>query len=361
MVISRQTAFVYRTRPADIKQIGRELGVRYVLDGSVRRLGSQIRVSTQLIDAETDVHRWADRFDGDTDDLFKLQNEITSRIAIALDLELVRAEADRPTVHPNARDYILRGRALYLGRLPTRENYTEQIILFERALALDPGSGQAQSLLAAALMARVLDQMTDSAASDIARAEALVGLALAAFPNNALIHYAKAQVLRAQRRLEEAIPEYETVIALNRNSVPAIAVLGYCKLLTGSIEETIAAQERAIRLSPRDPRIWLYYLWIGQAHLLQSRIDEAIPWFGKSNSANPEQPLPHAYLAASYALKGEAQRAAVELGQARKLSFDNRYSTITRLKAAGFFGVPKTRALYEATYFAGLHKAGMRD
>lgn len=361
MVISRQTAFVYRTRPADIKQIGRELGVRYVLDGSVRRLGNQIRVSTQLIDAETDVHRWAERFDGDTDDLFKLQNEITSRIAIALDLELVRAEADRPTVHPNARDYILRGRALYLGRLPTRENYTEQIILFERALALDPDSGQAQSLLAAALMARVLDQMTDSADSDIARVEALVDMALAAFPNNALIHYAKAQMLRAQSRLEEAIPEYETVIALNRNSVPAIAVLGYCKLLTGSIEETIAAQERAIRLSPRDPRIWLYYLWIGQAHLLQSRTDEAIPWFGKSHSANPEQPLPHAYLAASYALKGEAQRAAVELGQARKLSFDDRYSTITRLKAAGFFGATKTRALYEATYFAGLSKAGMPD
>ena len=169
-VISRNTAFTYRNRSADTKQIGRELGVRYVLEGSVQRSGNRVRVSAQLIDAETDTHLWADRLDSDAGDLFALQNEITSRIAIALHLELIEAEAARPTVRPDALDYILRARALYLGRVPTRQNYAEQIALYERALALDPSSERAQSYLAAQLAARVLEQMTDSADSDLARA-----------------------------------------------------------------------------------------------------------------------------------------------------------------------------------------------
>ena len=110
-VISRNTAFTYRNKPVDTKQIGRELGVRYVLEGSVRRSGNQVRVNAQLIDAETDAHLWAERFDRDMGDLFALQNEITSRIAVALNLELIAAEAARPTEHPDALDYILRGRA----------------------------------------------------------------------------------------------------------------------------------------------------------------------------------------------------------------------------------------------------------
>ena len=206
-----------------------------------------------------------------------------------------------------------------------RQNYAEQIALYERALALDPGSEKAQGYLAAQLAARVLEQMTDTAASDIARAEMLADRALAAFPSRPLAHYAKGQVLRAQQRFAEAVPEYETVVALNRNWVYAIAALGWCKFMTGCLEELIPAQERAIRLSPRDPQIWLYYYWIGQARLVQSHIDEAILCFEKAHSANPEQPLPHAYLASSYALKGHTGRATAELAQARRLSADWTY------------------------------------
>ena len=358
-IISRNTAFTYRSRPSDTKQIGRELGVRYVLEGSVQRAGNLIRVSVQLIDAETDTHLWADRLDRDAGDLFALQNEITSQIAVALHVELVRAEAARPTVQPDALDYVLRARSLYLGNLPTRHNYAEQIALYERALALDPGSQKVQSFLAWQLAARVLDQMSDAAASDLARAETLADCALTAYPGTALAHYAKAQVLRAQQRFEEAIPKYETVLALNRNWVHAIATLGYCKFITGSIEEVIPAQERAIRLSPRDPSVWLYYYWIGQVHLLESRSDEAILWFEKARSANPEHPLPHAYLASAYGLADEIGRAAAELAQARRLASDNRYSSLARLRTVGPFGVPKIRALFEATYFVGLRTAGM--
>ena len=262
-VISCNTAFTYRNKPVDTKQIGRELGVRYVLEGSVRRTSSQIRVNAQLIDAETDSHLWAERYEGDTSNIFALQNEITRRIAVALDLELTGEEAARPIEHPDALDYFLRGRAARL-KLPSRESWAEAIDLFERALALDQRSAAAQSYLAITLVARVLDNVTDTAASDIARAEVLAGQALAALPRSPFAHYAKGQVLRAQRRYDEAIPEYETVLALDRNSVRAYAHIGQCKLYTGSLEEVIPLEEKAIQLSPRDPEIDNFYSALGR-------------------------------------------------------------------------------------------------
>jgi adenylate cyclase len=142
--------------------------VRYVLEGSIRRSGSQLRVNAQLIDAAADAHLWAERFDRDTSNLFVLQNEITSRIANALGVELIAAEVARPTEHPDALDYILRGRAVLL-RPRTRDTYKEAVNLFERALALDPQSVEAQSRLGVVLVTRVLEIMTDSAAADLAR------------------------------------------------------------------------------------------------------------------------------------------------------------------------------------------------
>jgi len=143
-VISCNTAFTYRNKPIDTKQIGRELGVRYVLEGSVRRSDNQVRVSAQLIDAATDAHLWAERFDGDMGDLFALQDEVTSQLANALGVELINAEAARPAQNPDALDYILRGRAAYL-KPPSRDGYAGAIRLFEHALALDAQSGARSS------------------------------------------------------------------------------------------------------------------------------------------------------------------------------------------------------------------------
>ncbi|HJU16636.1 MAG TPA: BTAD domain-containing putative transcriptional regulator [Stellaceae bacterium] len=360
LVISRNTAFTYRNKPVDTKQIGRELGVRYVLDGEVQRSGSRVRVTAQLIDAETDVHLWAERFDGDAGDLFALQDEVTNRIAIALDLELVEAAAARPIARPDAHDYILRGRAARL-RPPSRENRAEQVLLFERALALDRDSVAAQSWLAIELAARALDFMTDTAAADIARAEGLAGQAVAASPRSSLARFAKAQVLRAQHRYDAAILEYETVIALNRNWAHAYSHLGWCKFMTGSIEALVPAQEQAIRLSPRDPQIGLFYSRIGRAHLLQSRIDEAITWCEKARNATPAAAIFRSFLASAYALKGDVNRAAAELDEARRLVGGNRYSSIARLRTVDSWGVPRIQALMESTYFAGLRKAGVPE
>jgi adenylate cyclase len=364
-VISRNTAFTYKDKPVDAKQIGRDLGVRYVLEGSVQRSRKQVRVNAQLINAETDAHLWAERFERDIDNLFALQSEITSRIAVALGPELVIAEADRPTQHPGVLDYIFRGRAA-LSKPPTRDSRAEAIAFFERALALDPLSTETQSWLAIALVSRVFNQLSDTARADTARAEGLAEQATAASPRSSLAHWAKGIVLRAHGRCEEAISEYEMVLAADRNSIYALADIGACKIYLGQLDDSISFEEQAIRLSPRDQLISLWYGRIGEAYLLQSRIDQAILWFEKAREANPELPQRHAFLASAYALNGEGDRAAAELAEARKLSRDDRFSSLARLKPTGLFGsgswgVPKVSGLFEATYFAGLRKAGMPD
>jgi len=362
LVISRNTAFAFRDKPIDTKHIGRELGVRYLLEGSVQRSESRIRVTAQLIAAETAVHLWAERFTGNTADLFALQDEITSRIAVTVGLELVAAEAARPTEHGDALDYILRGRAARLGP-PTIESHTEAIRLFERALSIDPRSVAAQSWLANELASRVLDAMSTTSSADIARAEALAEQALAAAPRSSLAHFARANVLRALNRFEEAIPEYETVIALNGNWPNAHSNLGWCKFLAGDIDALIPAQETAIRLSPRDPVLGAFYGRIGRAHLLQSRTDEAVVWFEKARNASPRHSMYRALLASAYALNGDTERAITELTEARRLAPDDRYSSIARSRLFVYsgWGAPKIRALVETTCFNGLRKAGVPE
>jgi adenylate cyclase len=168
-------------------------------------------------------------------------------------------------------------------------------------------------------------------------------------------------VLRAQRRYAEAIPEYETVLASNRNSVGALHALGQCKLNVGSIEEVIPLVEQAVRLSPRDPNRDLWYHEIGRVHLLQSRVDEAIVWLEKARSANAAHPYGRNLLASAYGLKGETERAAAELAEARRLAGDGSYVSIALLRATRNFMASNVRALFEATFNVGLRKAGVPE
>jgi TolB-like protein/DNA-binding winged helix-turn-helix (wHTH) protein/cytochrome c-type biogenesis protein CcmH/NrfG len=362
-VTSPNTAFTYGKRLVDTTRIGRELGVRYVLEGSVQRSGSRLRVNAELIDAETDRQVWAARFDRDADDLFALQNEIASQLANALGVELVAAEATRTTDHPDALGYILRGRAERL-KPNSPESYAQAIHLFEHALALDPKSVEAQTWLAASLATRVLDRMSASPPTDIARADELVSGVLAASPRYAPAHLVKGTVLRVQDRYTEAIPEYETVLAINPNDTAALHALAQCKLMIGLIDEVIPLEEQAIRLNPRDPHIGFKYARIGMVQLLQSRTDAAIPLLERAASGEPEYFMGHAGLAAAFGLKGETTRAARELAETRRLLGTvgrDSYSTTARLRAISYWGVPKIHALWEATFLPGLRKAGVPE
>jgi adenylate cyclase len=363
-VIARGSAFTYKGKAADPKQIGRELGVRYVLEGGVRKLGARIRINAQLIDAETAGHLWAERFDRDTADLFAVQDEIAGRIAIELNLNLLAAVAAKPAEHPTALDYYLRARAAGMAP-PSPERDARVIGLLEQALELDPQSVAIRSRLAGILTGRVAE------AANIERARVLAESALALSPRDPLAHFARAQVLRALGRWQEAAAEYEASIAGNRNFALAYSHLAQCRIYSGAIDEAIPLAERAIRLSPRDPNIVDFYLRIGQVHLLRSRVDEAIAWFEKACAAAPLTMWPHTWLAAAYALAGHDARAASELAEARSRVADNRvahdrYSSLARLRAAGQYatapgnwGVPKIRALCEATLFAVPKSGGL--
>ncbi|MGH7060921.1 MAG: hypothetical protein ACREFH_11070, partial [Stellaceae bacterium] len=314
-VVSRDTAFTYKGVPVNAKRIGRQLNVRYVLEGSVQRSGKEVRINVQLIDAETDTHLWAERFDRSVGDLFALQNEITGRIAAALSLRLTASEAARPTGQPDALDHIFRGRA-EIYKPASRRSFAAAIAEFERALALDPYSVEAQSRLASALASRALDEMSGSAKADIERGNRLVEQALAASPDSALAHFAKAQLLRAQHRCDAAIREYELVLAANRNELSSLGNIGRCKIYLGAIDDGVALEQQAIRLSPaRDPFLAVWYFRIGQARLLQSRLDDAIAWLEKAHAANPAYPFVATWLAAAYGLKGDLPRAAAELAE----------------------------------------------
>jgi TolB-like protein/class 3 adenylate cyclase/tetratricopeptide (TPR) repeat protein len=361
LVISRNTAFTYKDKNLDAKQIGRELGVRYVLEGSVRRSGNEVRINAQLIDAATNTHIWAERFDHDIGNLFAIQNEITSRIANTLGWELIGAETARPTDRPDALDYLLRGRAV-IGAGLARENIEKAVDLFERALALDPNSVEAQSRLAGALIVRAQPKDPAAAAADVQRAEELIARALATSPGDSLTHRVKGNLLRFTRRCAEAIPEFEISFAANRNNPNNLVNLSVCKYLTGgSDKEAIALTEQAIQLSPRDPSMGGWYGWIGFVHLLQSRVDEAIAWLEKARSLDPKAWNTHRFLAAAYGSKGELERARAELAEAQKLMGSDRYSSVPRCRANCDLYTPALRDRWETVYFPGIRAAGLPE
>ena len=275
---------------------------------------------------------------------------------------IIQAEASRPIAHPDVTDYILRGRAALMKPV-SRASSDEAIGHFEHALALDAGAARAQIGLASALVSRVLDEFSDAPAADLQRAEQLIDQALQTLPNSAWAHYVKGQVLRAQWRCADAIPEYEAAISLDRNSAPSYAWLGWCRLLTGEVEKTVPLERQAIQLSPQDRALAAWQGRIGMASLLLGRPGEALEWLrkaraGYANRSGGEPAYVFGWLAAAYALHGEPDLARAELGAALKHGFHRSLSEVERDR---WYANPKIRALAEGTYFAGLRKAGLPE
>ena len=309
-VIAHNTAMTYKGKAVDVKQIGRELGVRYVLEGSVQRAGD-VRINVQLISAETGAHLWVDRFNNDRSKLAELQDDVTARLARALDVQLTEAESRRAerdvTNNPDAVMLAMRGWAA-LNRTYSRENLMEARGFFERALQIDPQSQRALTGLGRALSSLVLAHSSTDLNADTARANETADSILKVHPDDAQAHYVKGQVFRGQKRFNEAMVEYETAIADDRNFAVSYANLGQTKTYLGRPEEAIAPVETALRLSPRDPllNLWLFFKCHAYTHLAQD--DKAIEWCQKSVAIAPYW-FAYIDLASAYAWKGEQENA----------------------------------------------------
>jgi adenylate cyclase len=321
-VIARNTAFTYKSKSLEVKQIGRELGVRYVLEGSVRRSGEQVRVNVQLIDAETGAHLWAERFDTDRANLTEAQDEITGRLARTFDLQLAAA-ADRRiarerVANPDAQTLVLRGRACLIrpSSLRTRE---EAQRAFEQALVIDPRSIDAKVYLALTLISNLLDGWSRSLGQDQARAEELLLEVLERDSNLANAHFAMGILRRSQGALIEAQIELERAIALDRNHGHAAYQLGVVLAFRGQPEAAIPYVEKAIRLSPHDPNLAVHLAVLGGCQLLLGHIDQATHVLRRARAANPRYWYIHFWLAGALGFKGDLDEARAVLAKAIEL------------------------------------------
>jgi TolB-like protein/class 3 adenylate cyclase/Tfp pilus assembly protein PilF len=324
-VIARNTAFTFKDKAVDVKQLGRELNIRYVFEGSVQRGGNRLRVNVQLIDAETGNHLWAERFDKPITDLFDMQDEIVSRLANALDTQLVVAEARRAegVLHPNSMDLYFQGRACW-NKGFTREYLTQACGYFERAMALDPGNIEAlvgTAQVEIALAAGFL--VADDRIARLAVAETASIKALSIVPNHAAAHAALGIVQTLTNRAAQGIAECERALALDRNLASAHAFIGLAKYSLGRAEEAEAHILEALRVSPRDILAYQWMMIAGNAKLLLNSEADAAAWFRRCLEANRNFPLVHFLLAAALALLGEPDqaRAAAEAGSALNPGF----------------------------------------
>jgi adenylate cyclase len=319
-VISRNTAFTFKGKAVDARQIGRELGVRYVLEGSVRRMGGTVRVNAQLIDAGTGAHLWAEQMDVDQSTL-ALQNNfgIANRLARMLSVELVNVEGRRaPRADPDTVDLTMRGWAVLNGG-PNKEDVQRSVALFEDALRIDPDNGQARVGLAQALTLVYRNRSDPEPAKVLARADEAASRAIAAAPNNAQAHYVKAEILGLSNRFDAALATYDRAIALDHNH--AAAYVGRARNLNviGRAAEALAPVERAIRLSPRDPELYVWYFVLCHANTHLARDAQAIDWCLKSIATGKTFWFAYVDLASACAWRGQQAEAAAAVAELLKL------------------------------------------
>ncbi len=362
-VIARGSANAYKDKVIDVRQIGRELGVRYVLEGSVQRLGDQVRLNLRLIDAENGQQLWADRLDGARRDLGAMQSQVTGIVANALHQQLIESESQRSLrlrpLNPDAQDLAWQAFLAHERRTPDKNAAARE--LAQRAVTLDPTSVLGWSVLGlsytADLMARWVnlrgatrDEWARLAAEADARAYAID-------PNNLYAVQLRAEVLGVQGKTEESLAMRQRAVAINRNAGPAWGGLSYAYATVGRPEESIAAGLEAIRLSPRDGRLHGFLVVIAAAHLFAGRDAEALAWARRAINARPEYSIPHAWAAAAAANLGDLATARSEIAEFRRLQPDY---TLATFKAERYSDKPEFLRQRER-FYRGLQTAGLTD
>jgi TolB-like protein len=332
-VIARNTAFAFKGKSLDVRKLGRELNVRYVLEGSVQRSGSRLRVNAQLIDAETGNHVWAERYDKPVADLFDMQDEIVSRLANTLDAELVAAEARRAELspHPDAMDLVFQGGSWY-NRGLTPECTAQARSFFQKAIALDPENVEAMVGLARVDAVAGTPDMTDDWSARLAAAETTITRVLTIAPNHALAHAVLGSVQIFTKRAAQGIAECEQALALDRNLARAHGLIGLAKVFLGRGAETEGHVNEAFRLSPRDTLANRWMLIVGLAKVQLGADAEAVMWMRRALDANRNNSMAYFDLAAVLARLGrlDEARASVNTGLALNPRFTiRRYSEVT--------------------------------
>jgi TolB-like protein/class 3 adenylate cyclase len=355
LVIARNTAFTYKGKPLDVKEIGRKLNVRYVLEGSVQRAGNRMRVNVQLIDAESGAHLWAERFDKLLADLFDMQDEIVARLAGTLSAQLVAAEARRAeqAPAPDSMDLYFQGMAC-INRGETLEYARQAKEFFARALALDPGNVEA--LVGDAFVDSVVGaHMLHDRAERLAAAEASATKALSLAPNHALAHMVLGNVQIFTNRPLQGIAHCERALGLNRNLAMAHAYIGNAKICVGRSEEMEAHIAEALRLSPLDTTAYVWMAGAGVAKLFLGEDEAALTWLRRAIENNRNQAIAHFWLATALTFLGrfDEARAAVQAGLALDPAF-----TVGRFRAAAATDNPVYLTQRERVC-DGMRKAGV--
>src|SRR5258708_22514709 len=312
-VIARTTAFTYKGKAVDVKEIGRALGVRYVLEGSAQQAGTRVRVSAQLVSADSGAHLWADQFDADRADLLQMQDAIVTRLAREVEIELAAVEAARISrsrpASPDAEDMAVRGEAIFLAHGVDRDEAEAGFELCERVLEIDPNNVRALSILAEKIATRVTTLQSTDRDADIRRADELASRALRSDANSYHAHHARAQVLMAQRRPEAAIAAAQRSLKLNPGFIPACRNLCMAHFYLGRAPEVIEYADKAIRLSPFDPYLAVFHHCRAIGCLMLHQDDDAITGFRRAVATNPEFPVAVVWLAAALALTGQEAEA----------------------------------------------------
>jgi TolB-like protein/Flp pilus assembly protein TadD len=330
-VIARNTAFTYKGKNADAKQIGKELGVRYVLEGSVQRDQNQVRVNAQLIDAESGGHLWAERFDKPLFNLFALQDEIVASLASQLGGELITNEARHAerTPNPDSMDLYFQGMAWFnKGHNPADVDRARGF--FERSLALDPDNLDAVVGMACADAQAATGYYVDEKAKRLASVEANLNRVLSQSPNNAQAHYCLGRMLVQTKRRAQGIAECERALALNPNLASAHAVIGVAKVFDGHPEETESHEREALRVSPHDTEAGIWVAYMALANLYLGNYEEALGSYRRAKELNPNYPTGRFNMASALVELGRLDdaRAEVQAGLALNPGF-----TIRRYRA----------------------------
>jgi len=356
MVIARNSSFAYKKKSVDIRTVGRELGVRSVLEGSIRRAGNRVRINAQLIDANNGAHIWAERFDRDLTDIFAVQDEVTRDIVAALKVKLTPAEAARisdapEVVNIEAHDLFLRGRALATSTNINREIFLDAVRLLRRALEIEPNLSQAYAGLSLTYMFNHFNRWTEDSADALKNAAEYAAKAVALGPNDSFSHVAAGVVAGSQGNLEKANAELELALELNPNDPFAISNHANFTLFAGYPEKAIPEIERAMRVDPGFSQQYVH--WLGLAHLLLGHYETAAMLFRERIRLVPKTDASRAALVSALGHLGEVEEARAVW--AELMSVNPGYVAAERIGR-----LPFASPAHRQIIFDGIAKAGLQ-